>query len=157
MRAGEQRAAVAVRKAAREKRHTVGCANRRLIEQHLAHRVRRPPRHEIDHALAHGPSVVRRFTLIGGLLGASFGYWIAIWISDYWALVVGGKPIASWVPYTIIAFEVMQPLTQIGGERHEFAVPVMAEVYVTRLLDRDEFRPHCDRFRTREAILSNLV
>jgi hypothetical protein len=65
------------------------------------------PRHEIDDALAHGPSVVRRFTLIGGLLGASFGYWIAIWISDYWPLVVGGKPIASWVPYTIISFEMM--------------------------------------------------
>ena len=65
------------------------------------------PRHELEHALAHGPSVVRRFTLIGGLLGVTFGYWIAIWISDYWPLVVGGKPIPSWVPYTIIGFEVM--------------------------------------------------
>jgi hypothetical protein len=50
---------------------------------------------------------VRRFTLVGGLAGATFGYWIAIWTSDYWPLVVGGKPIASWVPYTIIGFEVM--------------------------------------------------
>lgn len=65
------------------------------------------PRHELEHALHHGPSVVRRFTLIGGLLGATFGYWIAIWASDYWPLVVGGKPIASWVPYTIFGFEVM--------------------------------------------------
>ena len=39
-------------------------------------------------------SPVRRFTLIGGLLGATFGYWIAIWTSDYWPLVVGGKPVA---------------------------------------------------------------
>ena len=65
------------------------------------------PRHEIEHAVAAGPSVVRRFTLIGGLLGATFGYWIAIWTSDYWPLVVGNKPIASWVPYTIFGFEVM--------------------------------------------------
>jgi hypothetical protein len=65
------------------------------------------PRHELEHALHHGPSVVRRFTLFGGLAGATFGYWIAIWCSDYWPLVVGGKPIASWVPYTIFGFEVM--------------------------------------------------
>ena len=65
------------------------------------------PRHEFEHALASPESPVRRFTLIGGLLGATFGYWIAIWASDYWPLVVGGKAIASWVPYTIFGFEVM--------------------------------------------------
>ena len=65
------------------------------------------PRHEIEHAMHAGPSPVRRFTLIGGLLGATFGYWIAIWASEYWPLVVGGKPIGSWVPYTIFGFEVM--------------------------------------------------
>ena len=50
--------------------------------------------------------------LIGGLLGVTFGYWIAIWVSDYWPLVVGGKAIASWVPYTVFGFEVM---VLIGG------------------------------------------
>jgi hypothetical protein len=70
------------------------------------------PRHELEHAIHAGPSIVRRFTLIGALSGATFGYWIAIWISDYWPLVVGGKPIASWVPYTIFGFEVM---VLIGG------------------------------------------
>lgn len=65
------------------------------------------PRHEIEHALERGPSVVRRFTLIGGLCGVTFGYWIAIWASDYWPMVVGGKAIASWIPYTIIGFEMM--------------------------------------------------
>ena len=65
------------------------------------------PRHEIEHALDTGPSPVRLFTLFGGLAGATCGYWIAIWASDYWPLVVGGKPIASWVPYTIFGFEVM--------------------------------------------------
>jgi hypothetical protein len=65
------------------------------------------PRHEFDHALEAQPSRVRIYTLIGGLTGATFGYWIAIWASAYWPLVVGGKPIASWVPYTIFGFEVM--------------------------------------------------
>lgn len=65
------------------------------------------PRHELEHAMAHGESPVRRFTLIGGILGCTFGYWIAIWASDYWPLVVGGKAIASWIPYTIFGFEVM--------------------------------------------------
>jgi len=64
-------------------------------------------RHELDHAIDAPQSVVRRFTLVGGLLGVSFGYWVAIWSSDYWPLVVGGKAIASWIPYTILGFEMM--------------------------------------------------
>jgi len=63
-------------------------------------------RHEIDDAIDAPVSVVRRFTLVGGVLGVSFGYWIAIWSSEYWPLVTGGKAIASWIPYTIIGFEV---------------------------------------------------
>jgi hypothetical protein len=65
------------------------------------------PRHEFDEVMDHGPSGVRKFTLVGGLLGVTFGYWIPIWISDYWPIVVGGKPVASWIPYTIIGFELM--------------------------------------------------
>ena len=65
------------------------------------------PRHEIEHAIQAPPSGVRRFTLIGGLAGAMFGYWIAIWVSRFWPLVVGGRPVSSWVPYTIFGFEVM--------------------------------------------------
>ncbi|HUF65471.1 MAG TPA: DUF3341 domain-containing protein [Gemmatimonadaceae bacterium] len=65
------------------------------------------PRHEIEHAVHAGPSGVRRYTLIGGLLGATFGFWIAIWTSRYWPLIVGGKPVSSWVPYVIFGFEVM--------------------------------------------------
>jgi hypothetical protein len=65
------------------------------------------PRHEIEHAVGAPTSVVRRFTLIGALSGATFGYWVAVWTSDYWPLVVGGKAFASWIPYTIIAFEMM--------------------------------------------------
>jgi hypothetical protein len=48
------------------------------------------------------------------------------------------------------------PPIEFCGEYDEFAVPEMAEVYVAQLLDRDEFRRHCDRHRTRDAILANL-
>src|SRR3712207_910249 len=65
------------------------------------------PRHELEEAIAGPESPVRRFTLIGGLLGATFGYWIAIWASEYWPLIVGGKAISTWGPYTIFGFEVM--------------------------------------------------
>jgi hypothetical protein len=64
------------------------------------------PRHELEHAIHAGPSAVRVFMMVGGILGVTFGYWIAIWASDYWPLVVGGKAIASWIPYTIFGFEV---------------------------------------------------
>ena len=42
------------------------------------------------------------------------------------------------------------------GAWRELATPVFAEVYVTRLLNRDEFRRHCDTYATQSAILSNL-
>jgi len=64
------------------------------------------PRHEFEHAVQPPPSPVRRYFLVGGLSGCIFGYWIAIWSSTYWPLVVGGKAFASWVPYTIFGFEV---------------------------------------------------
>ncbi len=42
------------------------------------------------------------------------------------------------------------------GTYRQVCYPVSAEVYVDRLMDRDEFRRHCDRYRTRSAILKNL-
>ena len=48
------------------------------------------------------------------------------------------------------------PDVQFRSRWCEAAVPVFAEVYVRRLLDRNEFRKHCDRYRTKEAILANL-
>src|SRR5437660_11706833 len=83
------------------------------------------PRHELEHVLDPGPSPVRKYTLIGGLCGVTFGYWIAIWTSDYWPLVVGGKPIASWVPYTIFGFEVM---VLIGSLSTVFALFALSRV-----------------------------
>jgi hypothetical protein len=69
------------------------------------------------------------------------------------------------VPPNVLAIESSQavgqpstdpPPVQFTGDRYELAVPVMAEVYVSRLLNRDDFRRHCDRYKTREVILANL-
>ena len=83
------------------------------------------PRHEFEHALEPPQSKVRVFTLIGGLAGLTFGYWIPIWISDYWPIVVGGKPVASWVPYTIIGFEVM---VLVGGLATVFGMFALSRI-----------------------------
>ena len=83
------------------------------------------PRHELEHAMEPPPIRVRLFALIGGLAGVTFGYWIAIWASAYWPLVVGGKPIASWVPYTIFGFEVM---VLVGSLSTVFALFALSRV-----------------------------
>jgi len=85
------------------------------------------PRHEFEHVMNRRPSAVRRFALIGGLAGMTFGYWIPIWISYYWPLVVGGKPVGSWVPYTIISFELM---VLIGG------LSTVAGLFITSRIPR---------------------
>jgi hypothetical protein len=70
------------------------------------------PRHEFEEALQPPPSPVRRYTLIGALSGATFGWWVSIWGSNYWPMIVGGKAISTWIPYTVFAFELM---VLVGG------------------------------------------
>jgi hypothetical protein len=89
------------------------------------------PRHEIEHALKPPTSKVRRFTLIGGLCGASFGYWVAVWTSDYWPLIVGGKPIAAWIPYTIIGFELMVLVGSLSTVAGMFALSRIPKITST--------------------------
>jgi hypothetical protein len=89
------------------------------------------PRHELEEAIAPPQSPVRRFTLIGGLLGVTFGYWIPVWISDYWPIVVGGKPVASWVPYTIIGFELMVLIGSLSTVFGMFAVSRIPRLTLT--------------------------
>jgi len=89
------------------------------------------PRHEFEDVLDPPMSGVRKFTLIGGLLGVTFGYWIPIWISDYWPIVVGGKPVASWVPYTIIGFELMVLIGSLSTVFGMFAVSRIPRLTLT--------------------------
>ena len=63
------------------------------------------PSDELDHAFDPKPSRVRFYTLIGGLTGVVTGYVMTVLMSEDWPLHVGGKPISSYTPYTVIAFE----------------------------------------------------
>jgi hypothetical protein len=45
---------------------------------------------------------------------------------------------------------------QFEGDSRRNAYIASAEVYVSRLLNRKEFRDHCDRYKTYQAIVSNL-
>jgi hypothetical protein len=83
------------------------------------------PRHEFEEAIGHGPSKVRVFTLLFGLAGCSFGYWITAWISDYWPIIVGGKAVVTWVPFTIPGFELM---VLIGGLATVFAMFALSHI-----------------------------
>jgi hypothetical protein len=121
------------------------------------------PRHEIEAAVDAPPSVVRRFTLIGGLAGVTFGYWIAIWISDYWPLVVGGKAIATWVPYTVFGFEVMVlvgMLSTVAGLFANSRIPRITTTvgYDPRFSHADYgiwVEPSSDRLAETEQLLRN--
>jgi Protein of unknown function (DUF3341) len=50
-------------------------------------------------------SPVRLFTLVGAITGTVTGFWLTIWSSIKWGLVVGGKPVVSIPPFVVIAFE----------------------------------------------------
>ena len=60
---------------------------------------------EVDDAVIEKPSLVRLFTLVGGLTGVVTGYALTIWMANDWQMMLGGKPFTSIPPYTIIAFE----------------------------------------------------
>lgn len=48
------------------------------------------------------------------------------------------------------------PRLAFHAASYQLIYPVSAEVYVTQILNRDEFRRVCDQFQTRSAILANL-
>lgn len=49
------------------------------------------------------------------------------------------------------------PRLDFHSVRYSLSYPVTAEVYVTKILNRDEFRRHCDQYKTRSEILKNLL
>lgn len=63
------------------------------------------PRHEITEALKMKPSVVRFFTLAGGVLGILTAIALVTYTAAQWHFIVGGKPPIPAVPTVIVAFE----------------------------------------------------
>jgi hypothetical protein len=73
--------------------------------------------------------------------------------------------ILGWANRQLTISYVARPIARVlkGRARVEFhptsrtiMYPVFAEAYVSRVLDRDEFRAHCDRYKTRTSILEHL-
>jgi len=103
------------------------------------------PPHEILEELDERPSVVRRFTLIGGITGVICGFSIAAYsgVGYELPLIVAGRPAVDWPPYVIIMFELM---VLIGGLSTLIGVFVNARL--PRALPRFEYAPEFtkDRF-----------
>ncbi|MEN6319187.1 MAG: hypothetical protein ABFD82_10590 [Syntrophaceae bacterium] len=84
-----------------------------------------------------------------------------VWVFMGWAV----KPVAVSfaAPPKATIFDkkgkrvtIFGPKLAFNSSRYNLAYPVTAEVYVTQVLNRNEVREHCDRYKSRSAILANL-
>jgi hypothetical protein len=69
--------------------------------------------------------------------------------------VVNTAPAAGGLLARLVG-KLKQPEIVFTGTYQELACPVTAEVYVEKILNRDEFRSHCDAYQTESAILESL-
>lgn len=60
---------------------------------------------ELGEALGLKPSPVRLFTLMGGIAGTVAGFSLSAYTASQWHLIVGGRPVLSWVPFVVVGFE----------------------------------------------------
>ena len=63
------------------------------------------PIHGIDDVLGEKKSVIKRFTLFGGIIGALSGFTLAAGTAALTLLPTGGRPIITMPPYLIITYE----------------------------------------------------
>jgi len=77
------------------------------------------PEHDVEHLVEkyEKPSRLKFFTLVGGLAGCFTGFAFTSYTVLSWPLIVGGKPMISIPPFTVIAFE----LTILLGALFSFA------------------------------------
>lgn len=85
---------------------------------------------ELEKIMRIHPSPVRLWTLIGGLIGLASGYWLAAGTALINPKIVGGKHPVSWIPYTIIGFEL---LILIGSLASFIALYLHARLYRRRI------------------------
>lgn len=88
----------------------------------------------------------RKLTKVWALLG-----WSERWLAVDFATPPSAEVFKGGEKATAGKFEV-----QFDGEGHRLFYPVVTEVYVSRVLDRDAFRKHCDLYKTPTTILKNL-
>jgi molybdopterin-containing oxidoreductase family membrane subunit len=70
-------------------------------------------------------SIVRYFTLFGGLTGTATGFFLTIWTSLKWELMTGGKYPVSIPPFVVIAFELT---ILLGGLSTALAVLILGRL-----------------------------
>ncbi len=61
--------------------------------------------HEIDEVMEGAESAVGSFALTGGVLGWIAGLALTVGTAIYLPIIVGGKPIVSFIPFYVIGFE----------------------------------------------------
>jgi molybdopterin-containing oxidoreductase family membrane subunit len=60
---------------------------------------------EVEDLMPHRGSLVRSVATAAGIVGAVGGIALAVWSSEIFELVVGGKPPGALVPFIIVGFE----------------------------------------------------
>ncbi len=65
------------------------------------------PLEGVEEVLGEKKSVIKRFTLMGGLFGALFGFALAAGTAVLYLHPVGGRPIITIPPYLIITYEML--------------------------------------------------
>lgn len=96
------------------------------------------PCEHLNQALAKPRSWVRLFVLLGGIAGVVTGFGMCIYLSLDWPRVVGGKPLISIPPFTIIAFELMVLFGALSG--------LFSFLFIGRLPNLREFPGYSTRF-----------
>jgi molybdopterin-containing oxidoreductase family membrane subunit len=101
------------------------------------------PHHEIEEALDEPESKVGFFALGGGILGWLAGLALTVGTALYLPLIVGGKPIVSFVPFYVIGFELT---ILLGGLFTLLSFLLLAKL--PRTLRKESFNPRFteDRF-----------
>ncbi len=103
------------------------------------HRTHSPiPSHKIAEAQKLESSKVGWFTLAGGILGFFTGYSLAIFTAVRWGLIVGGKPVVSYIPFVIVGFEFTILFAIFGN-----LIGMMVLSKLPRLKNLENYDPRC--------------
>jgi molybdopterin-containing oxidoreductase family membrane subunit len=83
-------------------------------------------------------SKVGWFTLIGGIIGFSSGFALAVFCSVQWNLIVSGKPIISLIPFFIVGFEFTVLFAVFGN-----VIGLLTQTRLPSFKGMDYYDPRC--------------